>query len=246
MPYVDSAAAILQAWYSGNEVGNAIADVVFGKVNPSGKLPISLPRKIEDIGPAAFNIRSENGKIRYAEDLFVGYKNYTRTGVRPLFPFGSVVVLWFWSSAPSVERCDLPLRFGLSYSTFSVSDLKVSAPVGTDASSFSVELSVNVANTSALAGSEVIQAYITLPSTSKLTQPSQQLKAFTKVKNLSPGQTASAVLVLSKYSVSYWDDRHNYWVAEEGEYTVEVGTSSADLPLKGTFIVDKPFTWSGL
>ncbi|KAG8893055.1 hypothetical protein FRC00_011146 [Tulasnella sp. 408] len=224
MPYVDSAAAILQAWYSGNEVGNAIADVVFGKVNPSGKLPISLPRRIEDIGPAAFNIRSENGKIRYAEDLFVGYKNYTRTGVRPLFPFG----------------------FGLSYSTFSVSDLKVSAPVGTDASSFSVELSVNVANTSALAGSEVVQAYITLPSTSKLTQPSQQLKAFAKVKNLSPGETASAVLVLSKYSVSYWDDRHNYWVAEEGEYTVEVGTSSADLPLKGTFVVDKSFTWSGL
>lgn len=95
MPYVDSAAAILQAWYSGNEVGNAIADVVFGKVNPSGKLPISLSRRIEDIGPAAFNIRSENGKIRYAEDLFVGYKNYTRTGVSPLFPFGSVVVLSF-------------------------------------------------------------------------------------------------------------------------------------------------------
>lgn len=92
IPYVDKAAAILQAWYSGNEVGNAIADVVFGEVNPSGKLPISLPRRIEDIGPAAFNVRSENGKIRYAEDLFVGYKNYTRTGVKPLFPFGSVSV----------------------------------------------------------------------------------------------------------------------------------------------------------
>ncbi|KAG8948268.1 hypothetical protein FRC04_009906 [Tulasnella sp. 424] len=224
IPYVDSAAAILQAWYSGNEVGNAIADVVFGKVNPSGKLPISLPRRIEDIGPAAFNIRSENGKILYAEDLFVGYKNYTRTGVKPLFPFG----------------------FGLSYSTFSVSKLEASAPAGKDASSFSVELSVNVTNTSSLPGSEVVQAYITLPSTSKLTHPSQQLKAFTKVKNLSPGETATAVLKLSKYSVSYWDDRINHWVAEKGEYTVHVGTSSAELPLTGTFVIDQAFTWSGI
>lgn len=88
-PYVASAAAIVQAWYSGNEVGNAIADVVFGKVNPSGKLPISFPRRIEDIGPAAWNTRSENGKIHYREDLLVGYKWYDAArGTKPLFPFG--------------------------------------------------------------------------------------------------------------------------------------------------------------
>lgn len=88
MPYVDSAASILQAWYSGNEVGNAIADILFGAVNPSGKLPISFPHKIEDIGPAAYSIRSENSKIHYREDLFVGYKNYAVSGVKPMFPFG--------------------------------------------------------------------------------------------------------------------------------------------------------------
>ena len=90
MPWVNDVRAIIQAWYSGNEVGNAIADVLFGRVNPSGKLPISLPHKIEDIGPAAYNTRSENGKIHYREDLFVGYKNYAVSGVKPLFPFGRV------------------------------------------------------------------------------------------------------------------------------------------------------------
>lgn len=88
MPYHRSASSIIQAWYSGNEVGNAIADVLFGKVNPSGKLPLSFPEKITDIGPAAWNNRSENGKIHYREDLLVGYKYYATAGTEPLFPFG--------------------------------------------------------------------------------------------------------------------------------------------------------------
>lgn len=91
MPYIHHAAAVLQAWYSGNEVGNAIADVLFGKHNPSGKLPISFPAKIEDIGPASYSTRCENGKITYREDLFVGYKHYAllgANGAHPLFAFG--------------------------------------------------------------------------------------------------------------------------------------------------------------
>ncbi|KAG9001689.1 hypothetical protein FRB90_011559, partial [Tulasnella sp. 427] len=226
MPYVDKAAAILQAWYSGNEVGSAIADIVFGRVNPSGKLPITIPRRIEDIGPAAFNIKSENGKIRYAEDLFVGYRHYTRSGVKPLFPFG----------------------FGLSYSSLTLSDCKVSDAQGHDASSFSVNVSVSLTNLngSGSKSSEVVQVYVTLPSTSKLTHPSRQLKAFWKFKDVPVGQGSSVMFKLNKYAVSYWDDGQNNWVAEAGEYKVDVGTSSADLPFNMKFTLKKGFTWSGL
>ena len=90
MPWIDGIGGLVQAWYSGNEVGNSIADVLFGKVNPSGKLPLSLPKRIEDIGPAYLNTKSENGKIHYREDLFVGYKHYIANKVEPLFPFGCV------------------------------------------------------------------------------------------------------------------------------------------------------------
>ncbi|KAG8904325.1 hypothetical protein FRB99_001910 [Tulasnella sp. 403] len=227
MPYLSSAASILQAWYSGNEVGNALADILFGTTNPSGKLPLTLPHKIEDIGPAAYSSRSENGKIYYREDVFVGYKNYQKSGVRPMFPFG----------------------FGLSYTTFSVSELvllKRDQSTPPSASSFTVDLSVSVTNTGDIQGSEVVQAYITLPTTSRLTHPTYQLKAFTKVKDLAPGETRSARLSLDKYAVSYWDDRQDFWVAEAGEYTVSVGTSSEDLPLTATFTLDKAFTWLGL
>lgn len=87
MPWVNDVAAIVQAWYSGNEAGNALADVLFGTVNPSGRLPLTLPIKIEDT-PSYGSMRSENGKIHYREDLFVGYKHYQARQVAPLFPFG--------------------------------------------------------------------------------------------------------------------------------------------------------------
>lgn len=87
MPWVDSVNAVIQAWYSGNEVGNALADVIYGKINPSGRLPLTLPVREQDT-PAYLNTRSENGKIHYREDLFVGYKWYQARDIKPLFPFG--------------------------------------------------------------------------------------------------------------------------------------------------------------
>ena len=90
MPWVDAVGGIVQAWYSGNEVGNALADVLFGTINPSGKLPLTLPVRIQDI-PAYPNFRSENAQIHYREDLFVGYKGYQVMDVKPLFPFGYVL-----------------------------------------------------------------------------------------------------------------------------------------------------------
>lgn len=91
MPWVGEVNGLIQAWYSGNEVGNAIADVLYGKVNPSGRLPLTLPVRVEDI-PAHLNSRSENGKIHYREDLFVGYKHYQARNIKPLFSFGCVVL----------------------------------------------------------------------------------------------------------------------------------------------------------
>lgn len=87
MPWVDDVSGIIQAWYSGNEAGNALADIVYGMVNPSGRLPLTLPVRIEDV-PSFLNLKSENGKIHYREDLFVGYKHYLARGIRPLFAFG--------------------------------------------------------------------------------------------------------------------------------------------------------------
>jgi beta-glucosidase len=87
MPWISSVAGLVQAWYSGNEVGNALADVLFGKVNPSACLPLTLPKREQDI-PAFLNYRSENGKVYYLEDLHVGYKHYQAKDIEPLFPFG--------------------------------------------------------------------------------------------------------------------------------------------------------------
>lgn len=89
MPWIDSVNGLIQCWYSGNEVGNAIADVIFGNVNPSGRLPLTFPLREQDV-PAHLNLKSENGKIHYREDLYVGYKHYQAVGIKPLFPFGYV------------------------------------------------------------------------------------------------------------------------------------------------------------
>ncbi|KDQ17192.1 glycoside hydrolase family 3 protein [Botryobasidium botryosum FD-172 SS1] len=224
MPWLGSVAGLVQAWYSGNEVGNAIADVLFGKVNPSGKMPLSFPKRIEDI-PAYPNLRAENGKIHYREDLFVGYKHYQAKGIEPLIPFG----------------------FGLSYTTFRYSDLKITSTAqdAGDASAFGVEVSVTVTNTGNVEGSEAVQLYIGLPE-SEVTHPKLQLKAFAKARNLAPGASKTLKLQLNKYAVSFWDVDNSHWLAEKGTYRVVVGSSSVDFKFEDKFTLGKSFTWSGL
>jgi len=195
--------------------------VLFGRINPSGRLPLTLPKKIEDV-PAFNNYRSENGKVVYAEDLFVGYKHYISRGIEPLFPFG----------------------FGLSYTTFKLSDLKVSKASSSDAS-LKVEVSVKVTNTGNVKGSEAVQLYV-VPAPSGLIQPQLQLKAFGKAKNLAPGESKTVSLQLNKYAVSYYDDSISAWQVEKGKYGVVVGQSSVDLSLRDSFELSKAFTWTGL
>ncbi|KZT51278.1 glycoside hydrolase family 3 protein [Calocera cornea HHB12733] len=221
MPWVDSVNALVHTWYLGNETGHAIADVLFGKVNPSGRMSMTFPRRVEDV-PSYLNYGNQNGKVRYAEDLFVGYKHYQSRGIEPLFPFG----------------------FGLSYTTFQYSNLHVSAPSTNDAD-FTASVSITISNTGSVAGSEVVQLYVSLPSGS-LIHPVLSLKAFSKVRDLSAGKESKVTLLLDKHAVSYFDDRLGKWRADEGEYAVFVGSSPYALSQSSKLLLEKGFTWSGL
>ncbi|EJT97240.1 beta-glucosidase [Dacryopinax primogenitus] len=221
MPWVDSVNALLHTWYLGNETGNAIADVLFGKVNPSGKMSLTFPKRIEDV-PSYLNYGNQNGRVKYAEDLFVGYKHYHARRIEPLFPFG----------------------FGLSYTAFKYSGLQISPPSSCDAS-FTASVTLTVTNTGKLPGSEVVQLYIAMPS-GNLIHPHLALKGFTKLHDIPVGKEATATLMLDKYAVSYFDDVAGKWKVDAGQYTVFVGSSSSHLPLTAVLPLKKLFTWSGL
>ncbi|KAJ2929628.1 hypothetical protein H1R20_g7478, partial [Candolleomyces eurysporus] len=222
LPWADEVPSIVHAWYLGNPTGASIADVLFGNRNPAGKLSLTFPQAEEHV-PSFGHFHTENGKIRYAEDIFVGYKHYLHRKIKPLFAFGH----------------------GLSYTSFALSDLSVSKPAITD-KELEVKASVVVKNTGPLTGSEVVQLYVTLPKTSHLTHAPLQLKAFAKVRDLAPGASQKLDLTLDKYATSYWDENLDRWIVERGEYAVHIGTSSDKLDLEGSFVVEKDFEWNGL
>ena len=226
MPWAEAVPALVHSWYLGNATGEAIGDVLTGKVNPSGRLSLAFPKRREDV-PSHGHFNSEHGKVRYAEDLFVGYKHFHHRNIAPQFHFGA----------------------GLSYTTFGYSDLAISDPIyQSEPKDVKLSVSVTVTNTGSVAGSEVVQLYVTLPSTSELTHPPLMLKAFAKVHDLSPGKSERVVLSLDKYAVSYWEERIDRWVVERGEYLVRVGRSSApeDLLLQGKFFLPTVLEWNGL
>ncbi|KZT34807.1 glycoside hydrolase family 3 protein [Sistotremastrum suecicum HHB10207 ss-3] len=225
MPWEDSAPAIVHAWYLGNATGDAIADVLFGKVNPSGKLSLTFPKRLQDT-PSYGHFASQNGKVRYAEDLFVGYKHYENIGLAPLFAFGH----------------------GLSYTTFEYSNLELTQPKpSSNAEDFSVTVTLSIKNTGPVPGSETVQIYISLPPSPFGHQHvPKQLKGFTKVRNLDPGESKKVSVVLDKYAVSYWEEGIERWRAEVGEYVVSVAASSVDVRLVDKFYVSREFEWRGL
>jgi beta-glucosidase len=217
MPWIDQVPAVLQAWFGGNETGNTIADVVFGDVNPSGKMPLSWPRRTED-NPAFLNYRSEKGKVQYGEGVYVGYRFYEMTKKDVLFPFGH----------------------GLSYSTFELDGLCLHDD-GQDTLTFSVV----VRNTGSVAGAEVVQLYVTQLSPA-IQRPPQELKGFKKV-HLNPGMSSVVEIQVSKkYACSYWDEEVRSFVMEEGMYHAKLGTSSVGEKLRTAFVVDKTVWWKGL
>ena len=208
MDWLDKVPAVIQAWYPGQEAGNAIADVLFGDVNPSGKLPTTLPRRLQD-NPAYINYPGENGKVYYGEGIFVGYRYYDKKELAPLFPFGH----------------------GLSYTSFSYSNLILSA--GQVAPGEGIRISVDVENRGARAGKEVVQLYVR-DVESSLVRPEKELKAFAKVA-LQPGESRTITFTLDQEALSFYDPAQHRWVAEAGDFEILVGSSSRDIRLKGRF-----------
>ncbi len=216
MPWLDKVAAVVQAWYPGQECGNAIADVLFGDTTPSGKLPQTFPVRLED-NPAYLNFPGENGKIYYGEGLFVGYRYYDKKHIAPLFPFG----------------------FGLSYTTFSYSSLSLSAQeIGPDDM---LQVSVDVTNTGERAGKEIVQLYIR-DVVASLQRPEKELKAFAKV-HLEPGERQTVTLNVARDALAYYDDLAHAWVAEAGEFEVLVGASSQDIRAIAPFVLTDSSSW---
>lgn len=208
MPWLSDVAAVLEAWYPGQEAGNAIADVLLGVAEPGGRLPQTFPKRWADNpthsqDPAIYP--GTDGQVVYAEGVFIGYRHYDRMGVPPLFPFG----------------------FGLGYTRFALSNLTV------DASRFeadgAVEVSVDVANTGARAGAAVVQLYVS-DHTSSAPRPVKELKAFAKVA-LAPGATRRMTLSLDARAFAFYRPEAQHWLVEPGKFSILVGTSSSDLPL---------------
>lgn len=216
MPWLDKVASVMQAWFPGQECGNAIADVLFGAVNPSGRLAQTFPVRLEDT-PAYLNFPGENGRVYYGEGLFVGYRYYDRKKIAPLFPFG----------------------FGLSYTTFEYSNLRLSAwEIGPDDR---LSLSIDITNTGERAGKEVAQVYVR-DIQARLQRPEQELKAFAKV-SLAPGERQTVTLMLDRDSLAYYDDRAREWIAETGEFEVRVGSSSRDIHASAVFRLTSTGRW---
>jgi beta-glucosidase len=206
MPWVAHVRGVIEAWYPGQEDGNAIAAILFGDVNPAGKLPLTFPRTADKIPTSAQRQwPGVNGKSIYSEKLNVGYRWYDATGNEPQFPFG----------------------FGLSYTTFRLSNLVIT-PTRLSRSPGILHGTVDVTNTGHRDGAEVVQAYVSQPSSNG--EPPRQLCAFAKVY-LKPGETKKVRLAIEPHALSYYDTSALRWTSAAGTYQILVGTSFRDLPL---------------
>jgi beta-glucosidase len=218
MPWVDHVPAILEAWYPGEEDGNAVAAILMGDENPSGKLPITFPKSLDDL-PAHTaeqypGVGPKNHTIaNYSEGVLVGYRWYDAQKIEPLFPFG----------------------FGLSYTTFEYRNLKLSTDSLTT-SNTTLGVDFDIANTGSRAGAEVGEVYLGLPALPGVVQPPHALKGFVRIM-IKPGEAAHAHIDLDTRAFSYWDIATHGWKVAPGVYTISVGGSSRELPLQGQITV---------
>jgi beta-glucosidase len=202
MPWLGSVRSVVEAWYPGQTSGTALARVLFGDVNPSGKLPVTFPASDRQM-PARSTVAypGDGDDVYYSEGLLVGYRWYDATGRTPLFPFG----------------------YGLSYTSFRLSNLAVTRSGGR------LVAKVTIKNTGRRSGAEVVQVYVGSPASSH--EPPRRLEAYTKV-SLTPGQSRRVTLTLAGSSLASWDNPDTGWVLHHGTYRVYVGDSSRSLPLK--------------
>ncbi len=213
MPWLDQVPAVLESWYGGQELGNAVADVLFGDVTPSGKLPVTFPRSESDTPVSEPEQYSRAGPIaRFSEGLAVGYRGYDQFGIEPLFPFG----------------------YGLSYTTFAYSQLQVE-PETTDGIR-SIQVSFTLTNTGSRVGAEIAQLYLGLPTNTD--EPPKRLVGWAKVE-LVPGESRMVSIEVDPSAtsrpLSYWNVNTNGWEIASGGYQVYVGASSRDIRLTGSF-----------
>jgi beta-glucosidase len=199
MPWADGVAAIVQLWFPGMEGGNALAEVLFGDTDPSGRLPTTFPRRLED-SPAYPNYPGENGVVRYDEGLLVGYRHYDKAAVEPRFCFGH----------------------GLSFTRFDYADLRVQVQDDEH-----VRVSIDVANVGSRRGQEVVQLYVRDPE-SAADRPDKQLRDFAKLE-LQPGQTQTVTFTLPPRAFAHWDPTRHAWIVARGEREILVGSSSRDI-----------------
>lgn len=215
MPWISEVPAVIQAWYLGTEAGNAIASVLVGDVNPSGKLPFTFPEKLEDVG--AHQLGDYPGRQRedgifdekYNESIFVGYRWTDKQKIRPLFPFGH----------------------GLSYTTFAYGKATVNKKVMKIDEQ--IAITVPITNTGKRIGSEIVQLYISdLKSSSP--RPVKELKGFSKIQ-LAPGETQEVTFLIDKQALSFFNDSRHEWVAEPGKFEAQIAASATDIKSKVTF-----------
>ncbi len=211
MPWLNQVKGVFEAWYPGQQAGDAIAALLFGDANPSGKLPVTFPTSLAQVpASSAAQWPGTNGMVQYSEGLDVGYRWYDAKGLTPLFPFG----------------------YGLSYTNFAFSNLHVAAPTLGEHSH--LQVTANVTNTGTRAGADAAQLYLSDPAATG--EPATQLKGIQKVQ-LVPGQTKQVHFDLSAQEAGYWNTDAQAWTLGAGIYTVQVGDSSRSLPLSGTFDV---------
>ncbi len=208
MPWVEQANAVVWGWYGGMEAGRAFADMLTGVVNPSGKMPITLPARLEDTAPIALNDYNEVESL-YTEGVFIGYRWFEQQNIKPTFSFGH----------------------GLSYTDFALSDIKLSS--STVKGDEKVTVSAKVTNTGSVEGAEVVQLYLHDKEAS-VERPVRELKGFAKV-NLAPGEQKTVTIELTKRDLSFWDVNTNDWLAESGEFEVQLGNSLDNIVLTESF-----------
>lgn len=209
MPWVAEVPAIVQAWYLGTEAGNAIASILAGDANPSGKLPFTFPARLEDNGAHKLGEYPGNGEVTYNEGIFVGYRWVDKEKIKPLFSFGH----------------------GLSYTSFEYG--KVVADKKSMTTDDNITFSINIKNTGSRDGEEVIQLYISDKKAS-VPRPVKELKGFDKI-SLKVGEEKTVTFTIDKSALSFFDDKKHDWVAEAGEFEALIGSSSTDIKSKVSF-----------
>lgn len=202
--------AIIEAFYSGEQGGTALAKILFGEVNPSGKLPITFMKKRED-HPAAKTYPGEKTFAEYSEGIFVGYRHFDKYNINPLFEFG----------------------FGLSYTTFEYSDIKLSSYEISQ--NDSIEISLTVTNTGEVDGDEVVQLYIS-DTKASVEREEKSLKGFARV-NLKAGESKTVSFKIDKSALAFYDVDSKKWISEPGDFEVLIGASSRDIRLKRKFVL---------